>query len=194
MGKKTTFVAIIHQGNSSDVMSSNKIILEQSSLFDDVMIIGITSSMIDYKISIAFDRAAQMTFRRLPDITDEDGAPYSFYFYKYANGSTSFNLISLNNRLIGKSWLGRLPMMIDYILLIRGNDANEHTTTKILSSLASYPNINAYIIKDEGRMQKVYSKIANLILEQAELHELVNDKSDETKQLDLKYHKFRKAV
>ena len=178
-------------------MKTNKVIIEQNSLFDDVKIIGITSTLIDYKIAIALDRAAKMTFNKLPDIIDEGGTPYSFYMHKLAGSETSCDLIALTNKRERKSWLGPLPITIDYLLIIRGNDANDSTAKKIVSMLSSYPNINTYIISSDinAKMQKIYKKIESLILESAEMHELAHDTSV-VKRLEpnIKYRKLKKAI
>lgn len=178
-------------------MKKNKVIIEQSSIFDDVKIIGITSTLIDYKIAIALDRAAKMTFNKLPDITDEGGTPYSFYMHKLAGSETSCDLIAMTNKREGKSWLGPLPITIDYILIIRGNDANDSTAKKIASMLSAYPNINTYIISPDinTKMDKIHKKIETLILESAEMHELANDTSFvERMPPNLKYRELKKAI
>lgn len=178
-------------------MKTNKVIIAQDCIFDDVKIIGITSTLIDYKIAIALDRAAKMTFDKLPDITDEGGTPYSFYMHKIAGSETSCDLIALTNKQEGKSWLGPMPITIDYILIIRGNDANDSTAKKIVSMLSTYPNMTTYIITPElnAKMQKIHKKIESTILESAEMHELANDPTV-IKRLpsNLKYRELKKAI
>lgn len=178
-------------------MKTNKVIIEQSCIFDDVKIIGITSTLIDYKVAIALDRAAKMTFEKLPDITDESGTPYSFYLHKLTDCETSYNLIALTNKQEGKAWLGPLPITIDYILIIRGNEANNSTAKKIVSMLSAYPNMTTYIITPElnAKMQKIHKKIESLILESAEMHELAHDTSVvKLMPSNLKYRRLNKAV
>lgn len=161
-------------------MATKKVIIEQSSIFDDVRLIGITSPLIDYKIAIAFDRAANMKFDRLPDIVNEKGVSFSFYFYRFDNSDTCCDLISLNNKKENLSWLGTLPLKMDYLLILRGSDASDSMAKKITSKMAGYPGITTYLIKAEynRNMEKITSKIESLILEAVEMHELKNDHTE----------------
>jgi len=177
-------------------MKTKKVIIEQDSIFDDVRIIGITSTLIDYKIAIAFDRAANMRFDKMPDITDENGTPYSFYLYKFSNSQTSCNLISLNNKMLNRNWLGPLPIRIDYLLIIRGIDATDVMAKKVVSKLTNYQGVNTYQIKSDisPNMRKIVLKIETNILEAAEMHELEFDNTFiKLKPSNLGQRKFRKA-
>lgn len=174
-------------------MATKKVIIEQSSIFDDVRLIGITSPLIDYKIAIALDRAANMKFDRFPDITNENGINFSFYFYRFANSDTCCDLVALNNRPLNKNWLGSIPLKIDYLLILRGSDATDKTARQITSKLANYPGLTSYLIKAEynRNMGKITSKIESLILEAVEIHEAKNDHSnDPPKPSNLKYRKL----
>lgn len=177
-------------------MKTKKVIIEQDSIFDDVRMIGITSPLIDYKIAIAFDRAAGMRFDKKTDITDENGIPYSFYFHKFTNSQTSCNLIALNNKQLNKSWLGPLPLRIDYLLIIRGSDATDDTAKKIQTKLSNCQGLNTYPIRGDVslNMRKIVTKIEGNILEAAEMHELIIDDSGcSLMPSNLKSRKLKKA-
>ena len=176
-------------------MATKKVIIEQNSIFDDVRLIGITSPLADYKIAIAFDRFANIKFNKLPDITNENGVNFSFYFYRFGNSDTCCDLIALKNKTVNVSWLGPITPPIDYLLILRGSDATDSMAKKITSKMAGSPGVTTYLLKAEynKNMMKIISKIENLILETAEMHELENDHTNiPLKPSNLKYRKLNK--
>ncbi len=177
-------------------MKTKRVIIEQDSIFDDVRMIGITSPLIDYKIAIAFDRAAGIRLDKKADICDDNGVPYSFYLYKFSNSQTSCNLIALNNKALNKSWLGPLSIRIDYLLIIRGDDATDEMAEKIKSKMSSSQGLNTYLIKSDvsPNMRKIVTKIEGNILEAAEMHELAIESSYcRPMPSNLKFRKLKKA-
>ena len=60
-------------------MKKNKLTIEP---FDDIQIIGISSTLADYKLAYFFNNDLNFKFIRLDDILLDQQHPYAFFYYK----------------------------------------------------------------------------------------------------------------
>ena len=70
---------------------SNKI---QIASFDDTTVIGINSTLIDYKLAWSINNKLSLDLARYDDLIFE-GAPFSFFYYNAGENYNVYNLVSL---------------------------------------------------------------------------------------------------
>ena len=101
---------------------SNKI---QIPSFDDTTVIGINSSLLDYKLAYSVNNALTIDLARHDDLVFE-GAPYAFYYYTAGENYNVYNLVSLISR---ERVLYSFKPRIDYLLLIQNSLSPERQMT-----------------------------------------------------------------
>ena len=130
--------------------------------FDDIRIIGINSSLIDFKLAWSINNKLSFNFVRYDDIF-ENGAQYAFYYYDTGETGNTFNLVSLVHK--GTYWQQTSPR-IDFMLIIR----NEFAQTKLndlVKSIREIPSISYAFVMDPQTNNSIFT-----ILETVELHEI----------------------
>ena len=84
--------------------------------FDDVKIIGLTTTIIDYKLAFAINEKLGIRLVRYNDILSYDEDPYPFFHYDRGENDNAYNLISINEN--GKNWI-KFPIQTDFLFVIR---------------------------------------------------------------------------
>lgn len=134
--------------------------------FIDVNIIGITTTMPDYKLAWNINTKLGIKLVKLKDIVPaglNGEFAYAFYLYDDGENSNNYNLVSINDK--GAKWL-KLPMTTDYMLIIR-NSIHDEKLNDILKTIRKTEQlVHAFLIEQEG------IKGIDPLLEQIELHEM----------------------
>ena len=130
--------------------------------FDDIKIIGINSSLADFKLAWNINNKLSINFVRYNDIF-ENGAQYAFYYYDTGETGNTFNLVSLVYK--GTYWQQTSPR-IDFMLIIR-NYIAPTKLNEMLKSIREIPGIGYAFIMDPLSDNSI-----GLLLETIELHEI----------------------
>lgn len=106
--------------------------------FDDVKIIGLTTTLIDYKLAFAINEKLGIRLVRYNDILSYDGDLYPFFHYDSGENDNAYNLISINEN--GKKWI-KLPIQTDFLFVIR-NFITEGALNEKITAIRSIPYIS----------------------------------------------------
>ncbi|NOU46447.1 MAG: IPExxxVDY family protein [Bacteroidales bacterium] len=146
-------------------MISKKNIL-QSEPFDDIMIIGVSSSDTDFVMAWHLNNLLRLNLTKKQNLkfTDQKlSEELSFYYYNQGENGSTFNLVMLNKMVIGVT---KLPQSTDFLLIIRNNLTNL-PIEQFKRTIRTIPKvILSYMIEWEK------FKGLDTLLEQVDLHEL----------------------
>lgn len=148
-------------------MKKNKFIVTP---FDDFIIIGIVTGLVDYQLAWHINKAIGIDLAKYKDISSNGKDFFSFYLYDDGENSNIFNLVALSNK--EKKWVSFSPQT-DYILIIR-NFINEEKLQQYLSKIKSISKVQyAYIIDLD------YNTKIDAVLAEIESHEtdIINNMS-----------------
>lgn len=131
--------------------------------FDDVKIIGINTSMMDYQLAWNLNRTLKLNLVKYRSIELSDKGFFSFYYYDKGENYNVFNLISLLSNE-GKELVSFKPKT-DYFFLVR-KDMNDDAFSLMLDKIKNIPKVfYAYIVDFENNPK------IDIMLEDIELHE-----------------------
>ncbi len=142
------------------VKRKNKLVVEP---FDDIKIIGITTTMVDYQLAWHLNKTLKIELAKYKSITNNGEDFFSFYLYDAGENSNAYNLVALASE--GKEWVSFKPKT-DYLFIIR-NYIKESDFQSILTKINSIQNVfHAYNVNLE------HNKKIDVILEDIEFHEM----------------------
>lgn len=154
--------------------SKNKKI--QIASFDDTTVIGINSSLVDYKLAWHINTKLNIDFVKYDDLVVED-VGYSFYAYTAGEKYNVFNLVSLARK--DMSWYNFSPR-VDFLLIIR-NDVSQDRVNAIIQCLRDIEGVGHAFQMDVNSNKNLMH-----VLEIIELHEVsLLEKSKKSN--DIKY-------
>ena len=140
-------------------MKKNKILVDP---FDDIIIVGIVTSLVDYQLAWHLNKMLKTNFVKCKDITSNSKDYFSFYLYDAGENSNVFNLVALSNK--DKRWVSFSPQT-DYLFIIR-NYINKEKFQQYLTKIKSISKVqHAYVIDLE------YNTKIDTILAEVESHE-----------------------
>lgn len=131
--------------------------------FDDVKIIGLTTTLIDYKLAFAINEKLGIRLVRYKDILSYDENPYPFFHYDCGENDNAYNLISINEN--GKNWI-KFPIQTDFLFVIR-NFITEDALNEKIAAIRSIPYISYAYEIDLNSNNDIGE-----VLECIELHEM----------------------
>lgn len=146
-------------------MSARKKLLDTSP-FDDIHILGITTTLPDYKLAWHINNKLQINLVKYDDIVPNelDGEyAYAFYLFDQGENSNIFNLVSINDK--GARWL-KLPVTTDFLFLIR-NSIEAERLSHILKTIRKIEQLVHAFVIEQARIKGM-----DPLLEQIELHEM----------------------
>lgn len=130
--------------------------------FDDIRIIGINTSMMDYQLASFLNKTLGFSFVKYDNIVFKNNE-FSFYLYDKGENSNTYCLVSLSS-CEGKEWVQFKPKT-DFLLTIR-NNISDSDFNQILEKIKMIPKVfHAYNIDLE------HNNKIDIILEYIELHE-----------------------
>lgn len=141
-------------------MKKNKLLV--AAPFDDIHIIGINTSLVDYKLAYYLNEQLRFNFVRLKDILLDEAHPYAFFYYNAGENRNAYNLVSL--RYLDHLCI-KLNPHIDYLLIIRNPVAPERLA-QIVRSLREIKEVTYAYTLDLSRTPAV-----EVLLEKIEMHE-----------------------
>lgn len=132
----------------------------------DINILGITTTMPDYKLAWNINAKLNIKLVKQKDIVPHgmNGEfTYAFYLYDDGENSNIYNLVSINDK--GARWM-KLPVTTDYLLIIRNSIYHEKLNDILKTIRKTEQLVHAFLIEQE-RIKGI-----DPLLEQIELHEM----------------------
>jgi len=117
--------------------------------FNDIVVIGINSSLMDYKLAWSLNDALSLDFTRRNDFVS-NGNVYPLYHCHLFENSPYYDLLSLNN---GSETLLRFKPRLDYLFIIRNEPYLERIDNMLLKINGMEGISYAFMI--EGQRSKI---------------------------------------
>jgi len=130
--------------------------------FDDIHLIGINSTLVDYKLAYQFNNSLKFNFIRLDEIHDNDGLPYAFFYYNAGENYNAYNLVALRNK---EHVCIKLNPQIDYLLIVR-NHTTEDRLNQLIKGIRGINGVSYAYLMDLSKVPAL-----DVLLEHIEMHE-----------------------
>ena len=129
----------------------------QIASFEGTTVIGINSSMVDYKLAWNINKKLSLDLIKYDDLIFE-GAPFSFFYYTAGENYNVYNLVSL---VCKERVLYPFSPRLDYLLLIQNTLTPERQIT-IMRSLREIDGIgHAFLLEKDKNLRMVLETIAD---------------------------------
>lgn len=139
-------------------MKKNKLTIAP---FDDITIIGISSTLVDYKLAYYLNTLLRFEFVRLQDIPLDQELPYAFYYYNAGENLNAYNLVSLRHK---EHVCVKLKPQIDFLLIVR-NHITDDRVNQLIKNLRGINGISYAYLMDLEKTPAL-----DVILEHIEMH------------------------
>ena len=140
-------------------MKKNKLVI---SPFDDIHIIGINSTLIDYKLAYYLNDTLNFNFIRLKEILLDDILPYAFFYYNSGENRNAYNLVSLRHK---DHLCVKLNPQIDFLLIVR-NPIKDDKLEQLVKSIRTIKDVTYAYVMDLSK-----SPTMDVLLERIEMHQ-----------------------
>ncbi len=140
-------------------MKKNKLLVAP---FDDIHIIGINSTLADYKLAYYLNETLRFNFIRLKDILLDENNPYAFFYYNAGENRNAYNLVSLRYK---DHLCIKLNPHIDYLFIVR-NPVTIDRMSQIVKSIREIKDVTYAYTMELSRTPAV-----DVLLERIEMHE-----------------------
>lgn len=131
--------------------------------FDDIHLIGINSTLVDYKLAYHFNNTLKFNFIRLNEILLDNVLPYAFFYYNAGENHNAFNLVAMRNK---EHVCVKLNPQIDYLLIVR-NHITDDRLAQLVKSIRSLNGVSYAYLMDLNKLPAL-----DIMLERIEMHEL----------------------
>lgn len=129
----------------------------QIASFDDTTVIGINSSLPDYKLAWSINNELSIDLVRYDDLVFE-GAPFSFFYYTAGENYNVYNLVSL---VCKDKVLFPFKPRLDYLFLIQ-NTLTAERQINIMRGLREIEGIvHAFVLEKDKNLRQVLETIAD---------------------------------
>lgn len=130
--------------------------------FDDIHIIGINSTLIDYKLAYYLNEKQNFNLVRLDDILLDEERPYAFFYFNAGENRNAYNLVSLRHK---DHLCIKLNPHIDYLLIVR-NHITPERLAQLVRNLREIKEVNYAYTMELSRTPAI-----DVLLERIEMHE-----------------------
>ena len=130
--------------------------------FDDIQIIGINTTLIDYKLAYYFNEILRYKFIRMKEILLDDILPYAFFYYNAGENRNAYNLVSLRCK---DHLCIKLNPHIDDLLIIR-NPITPERLEQTVKQIRGLKDVTYAYPLDLSKIPSI-----DVLLEQIEIHE-----------------------
>ena len=125
--------------------------------FGDTTVIGINSSMVDYRLAWNINNKLSIDLARYDDLIFE-GNPFSFFYYSAGDNYNVYNLVSLTYR---ERVLYAFTPRLDYLFLIQ-NHLPAEKLTHIMRNLREIEGLgHAFLLEKDKNLRQVLETIAD---------------------------------
>ena len=125
--------------------------------FDDTTVIGINSSLPDYKLAWSINKQLSIDLVRYDDLEFE-GAEFSFFYYTAGENYNVYNLVSLVRK---DKVLYSFNPRLDYLFLIQNSLTAERRLSLIQSIRATEGVVHAFLLEKDKVMRQVLETISD---------------------------------
>lgn len=140
-------------------MKKNKLVIAP---FDDIHLIGINTTLVDYKLAYYFNELLHFNFVRLKEVKLDDVLPYTFFYYNAGENRNAYNLVSLKSK---DHLCIKLNPHIDYLLIIR-NHITDERLNQIVKLIREIKEVTYAYTLDLSKIPTI-----EVLLEKIEMHE-----------------------
>lgn len=127
----------------------------QIASFDDTTVIGINSSLPDYKLAWSINDKLSLDLVRYDDLEFE-GTGFSFFYYTAGENYNVYNLVSLVRK---DKVLYSFNPRLDYLFLIQNSLTAERRLSLIQSIRATEGVVHAFLMEKDKVMRQVLETI-----------------------------------
>lgn len=127
----------------------------QIASFDDTTVIGINSSLPDYKLAWSINDKLSLDLVRYDDLEFE-GTGFSFFYYTAGENYNVYNLVSLVRK---DKVLYPFTPRLDYLFLIQNSLTAERRLSLIHSIRATEGVVHAFLMEKDKVMRQVLETI-----------------------------------
>lgn len=152
-GKSSLFL----QSEIKEMATKTKI---QLAPFDDIKLIGINTTLVDYKMAWSINKKLCLDLTRYTDIPI-GATEYSFFYYTAGDQYNVYDLVSLTRGHL--SWMNLSPH-VDYLFIIRNEITDERLEDMIRNLREIKGVVHAFLVD--------VTKNLDPFLERIELHEI----------------------
>jgi hypothetical protein len=134
--------------------------------FDDILLLGIATTLPDYKLAWHLNNSLSIDLIKHDDIFPEQYSEqegFSFYLYDQGENMNVFNLVSLQSN--GNRWI-KLRVSTDYLFIIR-NALDQERLDQITRAIRNIPQIVHAFVVDTQKTKGI-----DILLETIEFHEM----------------------
>ena len=130
--------------------------------FDDIHLIGINSTLVDYKLAYCFNNMLKFNFIRLDEIFLDGQLPYAFFYFNAGENGNAYNLVAFRNK---EHLCVRLKPQIDYLLVVRNHIIQERLD-QLVKDIRGLNGVSYAYLMDLSKIPAL-----DALLEHIELHE-----------------------
>ncbi len=143
----------------------------QIASFEDTTVIGINSSLTDYKLAWSINKQLAIDLVRYDDLIFE-GAQFSFFYYTAGENYNVYNLVSL---VCKEKVLFPFKPRLDYLFLIQ-NTLSAERQINIMRSLREIEGIvHAFVLEKDKNLRQVLETIAECEQQMMDKKKKLND-------------------
>lgn len=140
-------------------MKKNKLVVAP---FDDIHLIGINTTLADYKLAYYFNELLHFNFVRLEEIRLDDILPYAFFYYNAGENRNAYNLVALKSK---DHLCIKLNPHTDYLLIIR-NHITDERLAQLVKLIRDIKDVTYAYTLDFNKIPTI-----DVLLEKIEMHE-----------------------
>ena len=125
--------------------------------FDDTTVIGINTSLPDYKLAWSINNKLSIDLVRYDDLEFE-GTEFSFFYYTAGENYNVYNLVSLVRR---EKVLYSFNPRLDYLFLIQ-NSLSAERRLSLIQAIRTTPGVvHAFLLEKDKNMRQVLETIGD---------------------------------
>lgn len=151
----------------------------QIASFDDTTVIGINSSLPDYKLAWSINKQLSIDLVRYDDLEFE-GGEFSFFYYTAGENYNVYNLVSLVRK---DKVLYSFKPRLDYLFLIQNSLTAERRLNLIQSIRAAEGVVHAFLLEKDKVMRQVLETIGDCEQKMIDKKKKLNNLNDVRKQM-----------
>lgn len=129
----------------------------QIASFDDTTVIGINSTLPDYKLAWSINKQLSIDLVRYDDLEFE-GAAFSFFYYTAGENYNVYNLVSLVRK---DKVLYPFKPRLDYLFLVQNSLTAERRLSLIQSIRATEGIVHAFLLEKDKGLRQVLETIGD---------------------------------
>ncbi len=171
------------------MVKKNKI---QFAPIDDIQIIGVSTSLMDYKLAWHLNGKLKLNLVRHGNIELENESEikslYSFYYYNAGENSNTYNLVSLIQN--GIPWMKVRPRT-DFLLIIR-NTITVEKLKDYIESIRQIKQINHAYLIDVNKIKGIVEVIDTVEMHEIDILKEMAERFDPRKRIEVLRKSFEK--